>query len=259
MDIFGDWKHTDTFPNAIPYPHVVIDNFFTESVFDSISQEFGHPDAEAGWMRYWNPIEKKYAFNSFESKPGIRSVFETLESPTFIERLQQVTRIPCLLNDSHLHGAGLHYHPRGGKLDMHLDYSIHPVSGLERKLNLIVYMNEEWQDEWGGALEMWDSSFTHCVKSVYPHRNRAVLFQTSDISYHGIPTPIQCPESVGRRSLAIYYMTHPTPTTIVRHKAEYRPLPGQIVSQQLQTLYDIRKVRRISESDLWDGWNKEDD
>lgn len=257
MNIFGEWHLQDSFQTAEPYPHVVIDNFFALDTFHQLNAEFGNPVQDKHWHRYWNPIEKKYALNNFEEKPNTKAVFDTLQTKEFVDRMIEITQISNLENDPHLHGAGLHYHPRGGKLDMHLDYSVHPVSGMERMLNLIVYLNDAWDDSWGGALELWDKDFTHAVKKIYPHSNRAVLFRTTDISYHGLPSPIQCPHTSGRRSLAIYYVSPLQQTSIIRKKAEFRPLPEQPVSDTLRSLYSLRKSRLIREDDLWDGWDIE--
>ena len=105
----------------------------------------------------------------------------------------------------------MHALKRGGKLDMHLDYSIHPHLKLERRLNLIVYLNSGWKEEYGGHLALWDSEMKGCVVKAAPIFNRAVLFQTSDISYHGNPEVVQCPETMMRKSIALYYLTPPRP------------------------------------------------
>jgi hypothetical protein len=255
MNIFGNWNVHGTFQTAEPYPHVVIDNFFTPETLQILTGEFGTPTHDKYWHRYWNPIEKKYALNNFEEKPGTQRVFDVLQTKEFVDRLIDITSISTLQSDPYLHGAGLHYHPRGGKLDMHLDYSVHPVSGMERMLNLIVYLNDTWDECWGGALELWDKDFTHGVKKVYPYSNRAILFRTSDISYHGLPTPIQCPETIGRKSLAIYYMSPLQETSIVRKKAAFRPLPDQPVTDKLLALYTLRESRILREDDLWESWD----
>lgn len=248
--MFGQWTIHGDFQTAEPFPHCVIDSFFTDETFADLVREFGSPTEEPDWHRYWNPIEKKYALNRFSTRPFTTEVFNALQSDAFVQRIASITGIPTLQSDPHLHGAGLHYHPRGGKLDLHLDYSIHPITGLERRVNLIVYLNETWDDDWGGALELWDRDFTHCVTRIPPHRNRAVLFRTSDISYHGLPYPLQCPEGVGRKSLAVYYVSPPEEgSSAPRPKAEFRPLPGQVVDEPLARLYELRKTRLLREED----------
>lgn len=253
--MLGDWVVHGDFQSAIPFPHVVIDNVFSEDVVQGLLAEFGSPPDDTRWKRYWNPIEKKYALNDLSSRPFTKSVFDFLQHDDFVKKVSAITAIPTLQSDPHLHGAGLHYHPRGGKLDMHLDYSIHPISGLERRVNLIVYLNETWESAWGGSLELWDSDFTHCVESVLPTRNRGVLFQTSDISYHGVPKPIECPESTGRKSLAVYYVSPVEHNTKQRFKAEFRPLPTQLVDERLRALYSLRGTRLLTPEDLWETWD----
>lgn len=260
----GEWKSDLTplhkaFVSAAPFPHVVIDNFFSTDVVKGLLAEFGDAAAD-GWHVYWNPLEKKYALNDFDSKPFVKRVFELLQSAECVALLKGVSGIESLESDPHLHGAGLHFHPRGGKLDMHLDAGIHPISGRERRLNLIVYLNEAWDAAWGGALQMWDTEFTRCVAAVEPRFNSALLFQTSDTSYHGLPRPIQCPHGEGRKSLSIFYYCPPSSARAApdgaqpRQKAQYRPLPGQPVHPQLAALYQVRQQRLITPADLWPGW-----
>jgi hypothetical protein len=253
-NIFGDWtNHTEEFNRIfttnVPYEHVEIPNFFNEEFANRLIELFPtleHPR----WYQYNNPIEKKYSLNHFNDLPEFRGVFDILQSNGFIEKMKEITSIANLEKDSFLHGAGLHYHPRGGKLDMHLDYSIHPITKKERRVNLIIYLNREWREEWNGSLELWDNEYTNCVKKIMPRWNTAVLFRTSDISYHGMPRPFQCPADNGRKSLAIYYVSDPRPNGTIRYKAEFYPLPGQPVNEQLQELYEIRKVRNLSKVEI---------
>lgn len=247
------------FAGGDPFDHVVIDNFLTEDLARAVVAEFP-ATAEDGWCRYHNPIEQKFARNAFEGMPMTQRVVDMLQSPQFVDVMSRLSGIPDLESDPHLHGAGLHYHPRGGKLDMHLDYGLHPVTGKERRLNLILYLNEAWNEAWGGHLELWDASFTECRRRVAPHFNRAALFKTSDASYHGMPRPLTCPDGEGRKSLAVYYVSPPREGVAHRFKAEFRPLPGQPVDHRLQALYDIRRTRLITQADLdaiWPRWEAE--
>jgi hypothetical protein len=252
--ILGDWTNElDVlklrYENATPFPFVVLEPFVDFEQAFELSHSFPRVQ-DANWHKYDNPLEKKYALNAFGGVPVFESFFNFLQSPAVVDLFKSITGIPDLENDPHLHGAGLHYHQRGGKLDMHLDYSIHPLSKKERRVNLILYLNEHWDDAYNGGLELWDAAFTRCCETIMPAFNRAVLFQTSDISYHGLPTPITCPPDTGRKSLAIYYVSHPREGVVHRTKAQFRPLPHQPVSPPLQLLYDIRPTRIISEHDL---------
>ena len=251
--MFGTWKSDlltwrHSFLSAIPFPHVVIDDFLEHEVARKVAEEFPSPDAS--WCFYNNPIEIKYALNDFSNLPTIASVFSKLQSDDMTKKIQQLCDIPNLESDPYLQGAGLHHHPRGGKLDMHLDYSIHPLSGKERRLNLILYLNPSWREEYGGHLQLWDSAFTQCHQKILPRFNRAVVFQTSDISYHGMPHPITGPADTGRQSLAIYYVSPPREGVTHRSKASFRPLPDQTVSAGLQKLYELRPYRRITPEDV---------
>lgn len=264
--IFGDWINATeslnkSFINGEPYEHVVINNFFNKDFLIGLINNFPSiDDSNNKWYIYNNPIEKKYALNNFNNLPIYNELFKYLQTDDFISIISNVTSIKNLENDPHLHGAGLHYHPRGGKLDMHLDYSIHPITGKERRVNLIIYLNNEWKEEYNGDLQLWDTNFIEPIKKYYPYYNRAILFRTSDISYHGLPNPIKCPESTGRKSLAIYYVSEPRENPIMRLKAEYRPLPNQPLNENLKQLYEIRKHRLITNKDLeeiYPNWQKE--
>ena len=241
------------YENAPPFPHVVLDPFFQPEYALELARAFPLPSQQpTQWYKYDNPLEKKYALNRFDQLPLFQSLFAFLQSDDLINVLKTLTGIADLENDPFLHGAGLHYHDRESKLDMHLDYSIHPLLGKERRLNLIVYLNEHWDDSYNGGLELWDRDFTAAQATIMPSFNKAVLFQTSDISYHGVPRPIACPpeNGAGRKSLAIYYLSPLREHATHRAKAQFRPLPHQTVSPALQRLYDIRPLRTITPEDL---------
>lgn len=232
------------FMNAKPFPHLVIDNFLEINFANKIAEEF--PEEEwYGWYSYNNPLEKKKSCNNLDMLPeNINKYFGYVNSQKFIQRIEELTGISNLEADPHLHGGGAHYHPAGGKLHMHLDYSIHPISGKERRLNLILYLNQDWQR--GGELELWDPDLQHCVKKVEPIFNRAVLFQTSDISWHGLPTPCKSP----RKSLAVFYLSEPRPNVTPRYKAKFAVTPADTQKEYLQKLIDIRSTRRLTDEDL---------
>lgn len=252
--MYGSWVKTldilrEDFRASQPFRHVVIDSFLDGDVVTKLAQEFPEPTDE--WVHYDNPIERKYSLNRVSPNLfWVTKFFEDLQSDDFVRRIRHITNIDDVEIDPYLHGAGLHYHPRGGKLDMHLDYSIHPITGKERRLNLIVYLNREWKEAYGGHLELWDRAFTRCEKKILPCFNRAVLFETSDISYHGMPAPLVCPEEEGRKSIAMYYVSPPRAHVLHRPKAQFFPLPGQEVSDGLRKLYDIRASRIITPEDV---------
>jgi Rps23 Pro-64 3,4-dihydroxylase Tpa1-like proline 4-hydroxylase len=234
----GDWKmKIDT----QPFWHAVIDDFLDEAAATRLADEAFPPLDDPGWIRYDNPIEIKSARTD-----GASEYLDLVKSPEFVEIVRRVSGMPDIFCDPTMHGAGLHCHSRGGKLDVHLDYSIHPITGKERRLNLVLYLNRDWA--WNGDLEFWTDDA--CARRVAPLFNRAVMFETGDASWHGMPAPLTCPEGVARKSIAAYYVSEPRPGATPRPKAFFRPLPGQPVPDGLRKLYAIRGRRTISPEDI---------
>ena len=280
--MFGDWYHDDvtirnlqhSFKDAKPFEYVIIPNFLQLDILQQILTEFpSTQDVSFDWKHYNNPLEQKYALNKLDSLPCIQQVFEAMMSSCFLSKIQTITSISNLETDPHFHGAGLHSYPGDrGKLDIHLDYSLHPISGKERRCNLILYLNQDWKQEYGGELCLYGCdtkdnttllpSKEEQVK-LNPSCNTAVLFRTSDVSFHGLPKPMQAPSSIHRKSLAIYYVSDPRPEATQRPKAQFFPhrqmstdLPTDI-QEKVSPLYSVRPYRLIQQSDLWEGWQKD--
>jgi Rps23 Pro-64 3,4-dihydroxylase Tpa1-like proline 4-hydroxylase len=264
-EVFGDWIHHveklhEKFKNGQPYEHVVVPNFFSTEMANNLYAMFPEPlDIAYDWKHYDNPIEQKYTLNKFEKTSIFTRLFEYLQSSEVVELFKRVTGIENLEADPYLHGAGLHAYPTNGKLDVHLDYGIHPFSQKERRCNLIVYMNRNWRNAYGGHLQLWDANMKNCKEIIAPDWNTAILFRTSDISFHGIPSPIECPDGMYRKSIAIYYVSDARSNIPHRYKAEFFPLPSQPVDDRLAKLYEIRKQRLITQEDLqnWPNWRNE--
>jgi Rps23 Pro-64 3,4-dihydroxylase Tpa1-like proline 4-hydroxylase len=228
------------FNEAQPFRHVIIDDFFHPDLITEITAEFPKADDDI-WFEYNNPIEKKLACDDIRKFPlSIATAIHYLNSTHFLDIAQKITGIAGLHSDPYLHGGGIHCTKKGGKLDMHLDYSIHPKLKLERKLNLIIYLSPNWQASWGGELELWDQSMTECVTKVEIKQNRAVIFETSDISYHGHPDPTSSPEGTTRNSIALYYLTEPSATCLDRPRALFVARPQDDKSEEIE---DFRKKR----------------
>jgi Rps23 Pro-64 3,4-dihydroxylase Tpa1-like proline 4-hydroxylase len=195
-----------------PFDHWVMDGFQDEDLAKKLSNEFIDFDSK-DWYDYNNPLEVKKTLNNWWNFPPTTYRFiEYLNSPEFVQRLEGVTGIKGLHPDPGLHGAGWHIHGRGGKLNVHLDYSIHPKLMLERRLNLIYYLSEDWNPQWGGNLQLWtgnDKKVSHHIKTVDCLFNRAILFDTTQNSWHGFPDKIKCPTGQYRKSIAMYYLIAP--------------------------------------------------
>jgi len=251
MDLFGNWNFSQEFSDGVPFEHTIIENFLKDPI--------PMPDPSDSWHLYCSPIENKILTNNLTNYPEWKRIVDAMQGPEFVSKIAAITGIENLEADPYLHGAGLHASTRNGKLDVHLDYAIHPISKKERRVNIILYMNEFWDEAWGGALEFWDQTRSRCEVKITPKWNTAVVFKTSDLSYHGHPRPMQCPEGTWRKSLAVYYVSDPRQIENPRLKAEFFPSPSQIVDPRLAKLYSIRKTRIINSSDLqdWPDWQSE--
>jgi Rps23 Pro-64 3,4-dihydroxylase Tpa1-like proline 4-hydroxylase len=196
---------------AKPYPHIVFDNFFDPDILDQVLTEFPKPDA-IRWQQFNNAQEIKLASASETSfGPATRLLMYHLNSITFLEFLSKVTGIANLIPDPSFQGGGLHQIVRGGKLGVHADFNSHSSYGLDRRLNLLVYLNKNWQEDYGGHLQLWDREMRHCEAKVLPLFNRVMVFGTTDYTFHGHPDPLQCPEGMTRKSLALYYFSNGRP------------------------------------------------
>ena len=197
-----------TFKSGKPFNHCVVDNFFNPAVAKELSYEFPKYDS-SDWYIYRNAIENKKALNNWNLFPSLTyRVLSYLSSAEFASYLSEFIE-DTLQPDIGLHGGGWHIHSNGGNLNPHLDYSIHPKLKLQRKLNIIIYLSEFMTDKMGGELGFWSDdnhSPGELVKSVSPIFNRAVIFDTTQNSWHGMVSPVICPPDIYRQSMAVYYL-----------------------------------------------------
>ncbi len=193
--------------NADPFPHIVLDDVFPEDFLRQVAAEF--PDFnDPNWYKFDNNREKKLASQGDEQLgPYARAFISNLNSGTFINFLEKLTGIDGLIADPHLMGGGMHRIQPGGKLAVHVDFNKYQRLGLERRLNVLVYLNEDWEESFGGHFELWNKDMTESVVQVLPIFNRMAMFSTTEISWHGHPDPLTCPEDRSRRSIALYYYT----------------------------------------------------
>jgi Rps23 Pro-64 3,4-dihydroxylase Tpa1-like proline 4-hydroxylase len=267
LENFGNWVNEtnvlkDKFLNSQPFEHIVIENFLNESYANELYELF--PKNFDHWHKYENPIEVKYAYddiNNLDEK--MKNFFYFLSSDKLIDLFRQITDIKDLTFDEYLHGAGLHCHPRYGKLNIHLDYEKHPFTGKERRLNIIYFLTKEWNDEWNGQNELWDKEAKYCVVKTGIQFNKAIIFKTNNISWHGLPEKILCPENHFRKSLAFYYVS---PLTNEKNENNYRKKAQYIITDEkeknhkgLLTLCEIRANRRLDQNDInmyYPEWKK---
>ena len=201
-NLSGDYCFAD------PFPHIVIDNFLPQELIDKIAANFpiekldGDVVFELGYAGLHKRQVAPANCNGF-----IREVFGFFNSAPIVQFLESLTTISSLIPDPHYVGGGFHETSQGGKLGIHADFRINESLHLNRRLNMIIYLNKDWKDEWGGKLELWDKKMQGVVHSVAPVYNRCVIFNTDADSFHGHPDPLITPENVTRKSLALYYYT----------------------------------------------------
>jgi Rps23 Pro-64 3,4-dihydroxylase Tpa1-like proline 4-hydroxylase len=212
---------------AKPFPYIVIDDFLPEMVLNNVIDEFNANDKwwydRYKWTEefqvnkfYW-PHDIESANNMSSDLPVISKLIDYLNSPTMLKYLEELTGIKNLIADELLMGGGLHKIKTGGKLAIHKDYNIHPTKKIYRRLNLLLYLNKEWDSSWEGNLELWDKNMTKCEISVEPIFNRVVIFTISEDSLHGHPIPLNTPENIDRNSIALYYFTEEKPDEVDEH------------------------------------------
>jgi hypothetical protein len=203
----------EDYASAQPFPHLLIDDFFDSRVLDQVLNEWPQPDTpEVDKYDDGFYSTLKYASNyRMQFGPYTKSLLTHLGEPPFLEALEKVTGIEGLIPDPYLSGGGLHFTRSGGRLAVHADFNKHAKFKLDRRLNLILYLNRGWTEANQGWLELWDREMKSCVKRILPIFNRTVIFSTNDFSFHGQPEPVAGPPDLVRRSIALYYYSNGRP------------------------------------------------
>jgi Rps23 Pro-64 3,4-dihydroxylase Tpa1-like proline 4-hydroxylase len=205
-------KYKSSYNTDQPFPHIYFEDFFNPAFLNLVREEF--PDlSKLNTFHYNNPNEKKFASKGeADMGPNTRQLIHFLQSETFLKFLQELTSIKeTLLGDPYLVGGGLHEIKAGGLLKVHADFNKHALTGLDRRLNILVYLNKDWKEEYGGHFELWNRQMTNCAKRILPTFNTLAMFSTTDTSYHGHPDPLTCPEGNSRKSIALYYYSNGRP------------------------------------------------
>jgi len=218
------------YETAQPYPHIVLENFLEQEALEKGLAQF--PGVKSGeWIQYLHVNERKFGKNDLASlPPALKSIIETLNSDSFVQFLSELTGIQGLFADRALEGGGLHQSQAGGFLNIHADFTVHPHHrDWQRRVNVLVYLNKNWQDSYKGHLELWDRKMEHCIEKVAPIFNRCVIFNTDADAFHGHPDKLQCPEGETRKSIALYYFTKEE--NPMARSTEYRGRPDDGVKK----------------------------
>mgnify|MGYP000626704851 CR=1 FL=1 len=245
---FDTVENKKLFEDATPFPHIVIDNFLDDDALRSLLRNYPKIE-DKSWWHYENPLEMKYAFNNVdELSSEFKTFFEEANSPDVVEQMSSLADLKGVIPDLTLRGGGLHQIAPGGKLDVHEDFNVNIDMHARRVLNMIVYLNDEWQESYGGHLQLWDAEMKSCVKSVLPVFNRAVIFRTDKKSNHGHPDPLTCPVGMTRRSLATYYYIPMSNVETYEYTStQFKKRPSDPEDQEVEELRIKRNRGRLAD------------
>jgi hypothetical protein len=204
-------EYKSAYASADPFPNIYFDNFFDEGALRKVLSEF--PDMSKSADFKYNDANQIKLASKGEYRFGehTKEFMHYLNSQPFLEFLSELTGIENLIPDPFFDGGGCHQILPGGMLKIHADFNKQPRTKLDRRLNVLIYLNDDWKEEYGGQFELWDKDMKACRKSILPLFNRMAMFSTTSTSYHGNPNVVRCPEGRSRKSLALYYYTNGRP------------------------------------------------
>jgi Rps23 Pro-64 3,4-dihydroxylase Tpa1-like proline 4-hydroxylase len=239
--------------SATPFPHFMIDNFldgdFARQVHDSFP---AYDDARKMGQAFSTVNEKKkvQVTDATQFAPPVRELNRILAEPVWLEKLSLAFEIPNLLADEELIGGGIHQTGPGGRLDVHVDFNYIAERKLHRRLNILIFLNPGWKPEWGGHLELWDDKVKcrhHCFEPLF---NRCVVFETNEISFHGV-TAVNCPADRVRKSFAGYYYTKEPPPhwTGNPHGTIFQSRPDEVIRGRV--LMPAERAVRSMRQAMW--------
>ncbi|MGC1107267.1 MAG: 2OG-Fe(II) oxygenase [Candidatus Acidiferrales bacterium] len=235
------------YQHAEPFPHIHLADFLDTDTARSAADEFPESSSDT-WIQYKHFNENKAGLAKRELFPeALGRIVDELNGPEFLDWLAKLTGIPNLVADPSLEGGGLHQSERGGFLNLHADFTMHHRNkNWKRRINLIVYLNPQWELGWGGAIELWDKQMSQCCASVPPFLNHALIFSTTDHSYHGFPEKLRCPEGVSRKSVALYYYTIELDSNVAGRSTDYQARPTDSKAKSALIWLDKKAVHLYS-------------
>ena len=255
-----------------PCPHVLLKEFLDPEIASAMAEEFPKPSS-AEWTQYKHPNENKLGMPKRELFPAtIAAVTDELNTPEFAAWVSELTGIPNLVADRMLEGGGLHQSGPGGYLNVHTDFSMHHFhTNWHRRVNLILYLNPEWDENWGGSIVLWERSLSRksaqgksgqgkmsrCAAKYSPLLNHALIFTTDERSLHGFPDPLTCPEGQSRKSLALYYYTVERGKKIAVHSTDYFARPQDSRRKSAMIWLDKKAVDFYSRAKARFGFSDE--
>jgi Rps23 Pro-64 3,4-dihydroxylase Tpa1-like proline 4-hydroxylase len=226
------------FQSALPYKHIKIDNFLSPEFAATIENNF--PGLDKMSRNYQGLNENKSEGAGFENfHPSFSELKAALNTPEFYKALSKITGIESLYSVDDALGMGVHQGSNGSFLDIHIDFNIHYDRNIHRRVNLLIFMNKDWKEEYGGLLELWNKDVSKLEKSYLPAYNRCVIFETSEISYHGYGK-ISVPEGIHRKSFYGYYYTDLREGAAGYHDTVFKARPEEGLIKKVKT--DVKET-----------------
>jgi hypothetical protein len=225
---------------AEPFPHIVIDNFLPDEFANHILNKFPL-NRNQNDKTYNNGYEGllKRQISPIGANKHIREIFSFFNSAPFLIFLERLTNIEGLIPDPYFVGAGFHEINPGGLLGVHADFRINEKLHLQRRINVLIYLNKNWKSDYGAELELWDRKMSRMDKSIEPIFNRCVIFNTDANSYHGHPNPLKTTDGYTRKSIALYYYTasHAVYQDTISNCTSYKARPTDGLSVRFEVMY----------------------
>lgn len=244
------------YKNAKPFPHIVIDDLFSESLLDSLLSEILQMRSEQ-WSNIEQDTRERTARMRSAAEMGVagNQLLSIVHSAAFLYLLSEIIGIQQLLPDPYMQGAGYARMRRGDYFGIHADRNVAYDTGLTRRLAMIIFLNKSWSPQYHGELELWSPDAKHCDASIEPLFNKTVIFEVAYPNFHGVPTPLECPNDRMRQSFITYYHTAgaKNPRDMKPHSSIFAP---RFYGTNLVTLRSIvrdltppllsRAIRRLS-------------
>jgi Rps23 Pro-64 3,4-dihydroxylase Tpa1-like proline 4-hydroxylase len=217
----------EEYQSGEPYHHICIDNFLPEAVLRKVQSDLVSLQENQDSTSFQRAQENlKTQYNPERLPTYSRELFHAFNSRPFLLFLEEMTGIKGLIPDPYFIGAGVHRVSNGGHLDIHADFNLHKQMSVERRLNVLIYLNDDWREEWGGSFEIWENDMSAKVKSFVPMFNRMCCFSTGSNTFHGNPEKVNHPDGEPRQSIALYYYTATWDPSRKEHSTIFKPRPG---------------------------------
>tara|TARA_R110001583_G_scaffold170891_1_gene324350 strand:+ start:13072 stop:13914 length:843 start_codon:yes stop_codon:yes gene_type:complete len=241
-------SNRDAYIKQEPFPYVVLDGVFPIELLEAVLKEVESTNFNDK-KDFYGSILKRTENDIMNMGPATRRFIGDLNSRNFCTFLEKLTGIESLVPDPYLEGGGLHNTKKGGFLKIHTDFNWNSKLKLNRRINVILYLNKNWETSWGGGLQLWEKDMSRKAVEVEPAFNRMVIFNTSDYSYHGHPDKLACPETNSRKSIAMYYYTNGRPECEIKYgrttDTNYQKRPGEVFNEG-NVLINIKRFLRIN-------------